>query len=57
MSNFVIALLLTLGISTWIFSKVQYRSGQQNNRQTLTVTAVAAVLVFILSFGILSLVF
>ncbi|MEX2006693.1 MAG: hypothetical protein WD877_00750 [Candidatus Saccharimonadales bacterium] len=48
--------LLTVGASTWLYTKLQNRSGN-NTRQSLVATAVVGVLLFIISFSILSLIF
>jgi len=56
MSNLVISLLLTLGTSTWIYSKLTVRN-RENLRQTLTAVGVAAVLIFIFSLSILDILF
>ena len=48
MSNTFIALLLTIGASTWIYSKLMRTTGN-NTRSSLITAAVSGVLIFIVA--------
>ncbi|MBI2589023.1 hypothetical protein HYW35_02370 [Candidatus Saccharibacteria bacterium] len=50
-----ISFLLTVGACTWIYGKFQRYSGN-NTQQSLTAVGVAGVLIFIVSFVVLSLI-
>jgi predicted ABC-type exoprotein transport system permease subunit len=46
MSNSVVGLLVALGLSAWIYSKVMKTTGN-NTQSALTVSAISGVLIFI----------
>jgi len=52
LSSLLIAFLLSLGASTWVFTKLQNRTGAGNNRSALQATAVVFIIAFILVFTI-----
>jgi hypothetical protein len=56
MSDFLISFLLTIGASTWVYTKLQNKSGG-NSKQSIIATGVVALAIFILSFSILGLIF
>jgi len=49
MSTFVIAFLVAIAGGTWSFSKIQHRTGG-NTQTSLTMGAIAAVILFILTY-------
>jgi Co/Zn/Cd efflux system component len=50
MSAFITALLLALGAGTWIYTKLQQRTGYGNSKSALQGAAVSGVLIFIVTF-------
>lgn len=52
----LVSLLITVGASAWIYSKLQRYSGS-NTKQSAIATAVAAVLIFVVCFFVLSIIF
>jgi hypothetical protein len=52
----LISLFLTAGATTWIYTKLQQRSGN-NTRQSVIAAAVAAAFIFVVCFSILTLIF
>lgn len=52
----IISLLVTLSAGTWIYTKLQRRSGN-NTKQSVVASGVAALFVFIVVFSVLTLVF
>ena len=52
MSAFYVALLASLGISTWIFTKLQGRTGYGNSKSALTASGIAFILVFLIVFTV-----
>ncbi len=50
-----IALMMSLGISTWVFNKVMKRTGG-NTQNSLIITVITAVFVFIITLVLLSIV-
>jgi cytochrome c oxidase assembly factor CtaG len=56
MANWVVALLLALAVSVWIYEKLMNKTG--NNRQnSIIVAAVTAVLLFIILYFVLGIIF
>jgi hypothetical protein len=56
MSNFVIALLVSLGSTAWIYNKFSKRSGDGNLKPAIIAAAVSGLILFIVSFSLLSLI-
>ena len=52
MTAFVTALLLALGGGTWIYTKLQRRTGYGNSKSAFKGAAVAGVIIFIVVFTI-----
>jgi Co/Zn/Cd efflux system component len=50
MSSWLIALMFSIGASTWIFSKLQQRTGYGNNQSALIGAAVSGVIIFIITY-------
>lgn len=50
MSAFLLAFLVALGGGTWVFTKLQSRTGYGNNKNAFTGAAVAALIMFIVVF-------
>lgn len=55
MSNFVISLLVAAGSGTWIYTKLQRKSGN-NTRPSLVASAIAALFIFIVLIVILNMI-
>jgi len=55
MGSGVISLLFTLGASTWVYTKLQRYSGN-NTKQSIIAIVVIALIIFLATFSILSLV-
>lgn len=55
MSNYTIALLLSLGASAWIYNKV-YRSTGGNTKSSLVVAGSAALLLFLVTVTLLGMI-
>lgn len=53
MSNFTVALLVSLGASTWIYTKIMRRTGD-NVKNSLVVAGVSAAAIFIFMLIILA---
>ncbi|MGA3150609.1 MAG: hypothetical protein ABSD10_03310 [Candidatus Saccharimonadales bacterium] len=51
----LISFLFTLGAGTWIYTKLQRYNGN-NTKQSVIAAAVAAVIIFLIMFSILSLI-
>jgi hypothetical protein len=56
MSTVVISLFFALGVSAWLYTKLQKYSGN-NTKQTLTVLGFAALVLFFITWSILNLIF
>lgn len=56
MNAFFIALLLSVGAATWIYTKLQQRTGYGNGGSALKGAAVAGGIVFVVTLSIASLV-
>lgn len=56
MNAFFIALLLSVGTGTWIYTKLQQRTGYGNGGSALKGAAVAGGIVFVVTLSIASLV-
>lgn len=52
MSAVLLAFMLSVGASVWVFTKLQNRSGYGNAKTALIGTAVAFVLLFIVVFSV-----
>lgn len=52
MSAFVVALLAAIGGGTWVFTKLQNKTGYGNSKSALQGAAIAGVGLFILVFTI-----
>lgn len=52
MSAFFVALLASLGLGTWIFTKLQGETGYGNNRSAFIATGVAFIIIFLVVFTI-----
>ena len=52
----VIALLAALGGGTWVYTKLQNKTGYGNSKSALTGAVVVAVLLFVVLFTILHMV-
>ncbi len=50
MSAFFVALLFALGAGTWIYTKLQQKTGYGNSKGALKGAAVAAVIAFVVVF-------
>lgn len=50
MSPWIIALMLSVGASAWIFSKLQQRTGYGNNKAALIGTVTAGIVIFIIVY-------
>jgi hypothetical protein len=50
MSAALIAFLFSVGASTWVFTKLQNKTGYGNNKSAFTGAAVVFVIAFILLF-------
>ena len=55
MTPFMIAFFMTAGVSAWTYNKVQERTGN-NTESSMKVTAVAAVITFIVTLSVLAMV-
>lgn len=55
MSSFAIALIMAAGVAAWVYSKVSDRTGG-NTQNAIVVTSVTAVIVFVITLTILSLI-
>jgi hypothetical protein len=56
MANWIVALLLGLAVSVWIYEKLMNKTG--NNRQnSLIAAAVTSVLLFIILYFVLGIIF
>lgn len=53
MSAFVVTLMFTAGVATWIFTKLQKYSGN-NTQQSVVATGVAGLFIFIVFYYIAS---
>lgn len=56
MSSWLIALMFSIGASTWIFSKLQQNNGYGNNQSALIGATVSGVIIFIIMYMILNIV-
>jgi len=54
MSSWVISLLFSVGASTWFYTQLQKRSGN-NTKQSVIVTIVIGAVLFLISYSVLSL--
>ena len=54
MSNWIIALLFSLSISVWLYTKIMKNNGN-NTRGSIIVVAVSAVVLFVLIYFLLGL--
>ncbi|HSX05959.1 MAG TPA: hypothetical protein VLF69_05795 [Candidatus Saccharimonadales bacterium] len=52
MSSLLLAFLVSLGASTWVFTKLQNRTGAGNNGSAIKATVVVFIVAFILVFTI-----
>ncbi len=52
MNAFVVALLLSIGASTWVYTKLQQRTGYGNTNSALKGTLVTGAIVFVVAFTI-----
>lgn len=52
MNAFFIALLFSVGAGTWVYTKLQNRTGYGNNQASLKGAAVAAGICFVVLFTI-----
>lgn len=55
MSNFVISLLIAAGSGTWIYTKLQRKSGN-NTQQSLIASGISALILFIVLMVILNMI-
>lgn len=55
MSSWLIALFFSVGASTWLYTKLMRRSGN-NTKQSVIVTIIAGAVIFLVSFSIISLI-
>jgi len=56
MSAWLVSLFFTVGATTWLYTKLMRRSGN-NTKQSVIVSAVAFAVIFLVSFSITSLIF
>lgn len=52
MSAFIIALLAAIGGGTWVFTRLQNKTGYGNSKTALTGSAIAGLGIFIFVFSI-----
>jgi len=55
MPAWVVSMMFTIGASTWFYTKIQHRNGN-NTRQSAIVTAVVGTALFLVSFSIISMI-
>jgi len=55
MSAWIVAMMFTIGASTWAYTQVQKRNGN-NTRQSVIVTTFIGLGLFLVSFSFLSLI-
>jgi hypothetical protein len=51
----IFALLFAVGVATWVFTKVNRRSGTSNNRPAIIVAAMVGIFAFIVFFTVFKL--